>query len=268
MPTGATSRIEAMTSVPQQQWNPELYQSSHSCIWGYGRGLMQLLAPKRGERILDVGAGTGQLAHEIAASGAEVVGIDASAEMIAAARKNFPKLRFEVVDVAAIPFANEFDAVFSNAVLHWISDQESAIASISKALKPGGRFVFEMGGHGNLQLMLTAVYQALREFDIDDPDKLCPWTFPRIGEYAHLIESHGLQVRLAMLFDRPTPLESGREGLANWMKMFVGFALDRLAPEDRDQLIRRVEELARPNLFREGRWVADYKRLRMVAVKE
>ncbi len=257
-----------MGSVTHQHWNAELYQGSHSCIWQYGRDLLQLLAPQPGERILDAGCGTGQLANEIAASGADVIGVDASPEMIAAARTNFPQLRFELRDVTALSFEDEFDAVFSNAVLHWISDQRSAVASIQRALKPGGRFVFEMGGYGNLREILRALYQALREIGIEKPDTLCPWTFPSIGDYAQLLESQGLRVQYAVLFDRPTPLESGGEGLVNWLAMFGGFALQPLTENQRNHVARRVEEIAQPKLFHDGRWVADYKRLRMLCVKQ
>jgi len=110
-----------------------------------------MLLPKAGERILDVGCGTGQLTADIAKSGAEVVGLDLSAEMIATAKNNFPQLRFEVADIAATNFDNEFDAVFSNASLHWVRDQQGAIIAMARALKPGGRLVFEMGGRGNIQ---------------------------------------------------------------------------------------------------------------------
>ncbi len=257
-----------MTSTAQQQWNPDLYQVSHSWAWEYGRDLLQFLAPKPGERILDVGCGTGQLTQEIANLNVEVVGIDASPDMIGAARKNFPELRFEVCDAAALPFANEFDGVFSNASLHWVTDQKGAIASIARSLKPGGRFVFEMGGHGNIQTIWSASRQALKELGIEDPEKLRPWHFPRIGDYAHLLESNGLRVEFAVLYDRPTPLEWGVRGLANWLQMFGRFALDPLTHEQRIHAIRRVEELAKPKLFHDGRWVVDYKRLRMLSVKE
>lgn len=257
-----------MSSATQQQWNPDLYQSSHSWAWEYGRDLLQFLAPKASERVLDVGCGTGQLTAEIATSGAQVVGIDASEEMVSAARKNFPELRFEVCDAAAMHFDGEFEAVFSNAALHWVTDQKGAIASIAKSLKPGGRFVFEMGGYGNVKVVLDACSLALRELGIEDPDKLSPWTFPKIGDYAHLLEENGLRVDFAVLFDRPTPLEWGVRGLANWLQMFGRFALEPLTHEQRLEVIHRVEELARPKLFHDGRWVVDYKRLRMLSVKE
>jgi len=230
--------------------------------------LLQLLAPKAGERILDVGCGTGQLTQEIAAAGVDAVGVDASAEMIAAARENFPHVRFEVCEATAMDFENEFDAVFSNAALHWVTDQEKAISCIARSLKRGGRFVFEMGGHGNLQEILSALAQALSEVGIENPARLCPWTFPRISAYASLLEARALRVDVAVLFDRPTPLDSGEEGLANWLKMFAGFGLEHLPDEKRDLAIRRVEELARPKLFHGDHWVADYKRLRMVCEKE
>ena len=126
-------------SAHPHHWNSELYQKGHSFVWQYGKELVQLLSPRAGERILDVGCGTGQLTAEIAKTGAEVVGTDFSPDMITAARLNFPDLRFEVADATSLPFNNEFDAVFSNAVLHWVGDQLGAVHSIARSLKPGGR---------------------------------------------------------------------------------------------------------------------------------
>lgn len=248
-------------------WNSELYQSSHSFVWQYGRDLLVLLNAKPGERILDVGCGTGQLTAEIAQFGAEMVGIDSSPDMIATARNNFPRVRFEVADVTALSFANEFDVVVSNAALHWVRDQPSAIASISRALKPGGRLVFEMGGRGNLQHLLYAVYQALRKLGVAHPEQMSPWSFPSIGEYAPLLEAHGLEVDFAVLFDRATILEGGDRGLKLWLEMFGRFALDAIAPEQRKEFIRLTEQFAGPVLLHNGVWTMDYKRLRLVAVK-
>lgn len=248
-------------------WNSELYQSSHSYVWNYGRDLLGLLQPKAGERILDVGCGTGQLANEIALSGAEVVGVDASPEMIASARENFSQLRFEIANAEALPFAEEFDAVLSNAALHWVHDQLAAIASIARALKPGGRFVLEMGGQHNLRQALRTGCDALRSLGIVNPESRIPLYFPSIGEYAPLLETVGFQVEFAAHIDRPTKLDRGAEGFRRWIEMFGGFALSAVSADQQPELIRRWEELARPELFREGMWIADYKRLRMLAVK-
>lgn len=248
-------------------WNAELYQASHAWVWNFGRGVLELLAPEPGERILDLGCGTGQLTSEMAQAGAEVVGVDCSPSMIDAARRNFPGIRFEVQDAAALPFHAEFDAVFSNAALHWVRDQPAAVAGIARALKPGGRLVFEMGGRGNVQTIVMAAMQALAAVGVAEPTRLLPWHFPSIGEYATLLESNGLQVSFAALFDRPTPLDGGEQGVAKWIEMFGSFATGALAPGQREEFVHRVEDIARPALFRDGVWTADYRRLRMIAAK-
>jgi trans-aconitate 2-methyltransferase len=253
-------------SARLQGWNSELYQSSHSYIWHYGRDLLALLDAKPGERILDVGCGTGQLSADIAGCGAEVIGIDASGEMIADARRNFSNIRFEVARAETLSYVAEFDAVFSNAALHWVVDQQSALAAVAHALKPGGRFVFEMGGHENLRLVLHAGCEAMRSLGVPEPESRLPWFFPSIGEYAPMLESHGLTVKYAALFDRPTPLEGDR-GFARWIEMFGNFATMSVAAERRDELARRWEELARPMLFHNGVWTIDHTRLRMLAIK-
>jgi trans-aconitate methyltransferase len=249
-------------------WNSELYQSSHAFVWQFGRDLLTMLAPRPGERILDVGCGTGQLTADIANSGAEVVGLDLSAEMIAAAEANFPKLRFEVADIAAASYHGEFDAVFSNAALHWVRNQDAAINAIAQALKRGGRFIFEMGGRGNVQQIWSAATQALSAMGVEHPEKLSPWFYPSIAEYAPKLESRGLLVTFAVLFDRPTPLEGGEQGLRAWLEMFGMFAGNVLRLEQREELMQRIEVLVRPALLHDGQWTVDYKRLRMIAVKQ
>ena len=255
-----------MKSKPDS-WNSELYQSSHSFVWQYGRDLLVLLNAKPGERILDVGCGTGQLTAEIAQFGAEVVGVDSSPEMIQTAQGNFPQVVFEVADAAAMPYSREFDLVISNAALHWVRDQLGAIASIARALKPCGRLVLEMGGRGNLRHLLEAVYQALRALGIANPEQLSPWSFPSIGEYAPLLESQGLEVDFAVLFDRATILEGGERGLKLWLEMFGRFAVEAIAPEQRKEFFSLADKFAAPALFHNGVWTIDYKRLRLVAVK-
>lgn len=248
-----------------RDWNPELYQDRHAFVWQFGRGLMELLAPQPGERILDIGCGTGQLAAEIARSGAEVTGVDASPEMIAQARRNFPDLRFEVADATALRFDNEFDAVFSNAALHWIKNADGVAAGMRRSLKPGGRVVAELGGHGNVRRLIEIAYAALERLGIAHPQDLNPWYFPTIAEYATVLERHGLLVTFAVLFDRPTPLEGGRDALARWFAMFGRCFTDPLAPGQREGFLRDMEEKAAEHMVADGVWTLDYRRLRVVA---
>ena len=245
-------------------WNPDLYQSSHSFVWEYGRDLIGLLAPQSGERILDVGCGTGQLTAEIARAGASVTGIDQSAAMIAQARSNFPDLRFDVQDVCSLPFDEEFDAVFSNAALHWVVRADAAAAAMAGALKPGGRLVVEFGGRGNTRALLEALQLALQSRLGAEPERVNPWYFPSVGEYAALLERQALEVTFAVLFDRRTSLEGGSQGLAKWFAMFGAPLTEELR---QPEFVRLVEQFAAPSLLRDGVWSVDYRRLRVVARK-
>jgi trans-aconitate methyltransferase len=243
-------------------WDATRYQDQHSFVWRFGASLLDSLGPQPGERILDVGCGTGQLTAEIARSGAAVTGLDSSPEMLAEARKNYPDITFVPGDAASFRFPGPFDAVFSNAVLHWVKDAEGAIRSIAQAVRPGGRFIAEFGGKGNI----ASVQAALRTVFGPDADARSPWYYPSIGEYAPLLERHGFEVGNASLFDRPTPLE-GEDGLANWLRMFTGTYLRPLAPERADEVVRRLVEHLRPALYRNGIWTVDYRRLRVACVR-
>jgi trans-aconitate 2-methyltransferase len=247
---------------PPPSWNPELYDKSHSFVWKFGAALLELLEPKKGERILDLGCGTGALTEQIAAAGAEVVGIDSSAEMIAQARRSFPQLHFEVADARTFALEGKFDAVFSNAVLHWVREPERAVARIRAALKPGGRFVAEFGGKGNTLQLADGLQRQAVAFGIKDYE--IPWYYPGIPEYTGTLERHGFEVTFATLFDRPTALE-GEDGLRKWFEMFGGSLLDRLSPADRQACLTALETALRPSLYRDGTWFADYRRLRIVA---
>jgi trans-aconitate methyltransferase len=249
-------------------WDAKLYDDKHSFVWEKGKGVVELLAPKPGERILDLGCGTGHLTAEIAAVGALTVGIDQSADMIAQARRQFPDLRFEVCDAREIPFTGEFDAVFSNAALHWIPEAEKVIRGVARALKPSGRFVAEMGGKGNIRRLVGAIIGACREVGLDSGAATEAWYYPSIGEYAGLLEKHGLEVRQAALFERPTRLEDGEKGLEAWLRMFRRVILDRLPAAEQNAFLREVERQARPELFKDGVWELDYRRLRIVAWKQ
>ena len=262
----------SIQSKPEQTWNAALYDQRHSFVYQHGADLLELLAPRPGERILDLGCGTGHLTAQIAARGAEVVGLDASAEMIAEARRNHPQLAFEIADATQFEVpkptvAEPFDAVFSNAVLHWVKPPEKAVERIAAALKPGGRFVAEFGGQGNVAAIVDAVGQAVNAALGRDAGDINPWYYPSVGQYAAILEAHGIEVRYAALFDRPTLLDDRERGLANWLAMFGGPCFAVLPEPLRPRAVADAIERARPHLFRDGQWTADYRRLRVAAVK-
>ncbi len=227
------------------QWNAAQYDAKHAFVYEKAKGLVELLAPQAGERILDLGCGTGALTAEIAERGVEVLGVDRSEEMISQARRKFPALKFEAVDARELRFNAEFDAVFSNAVLHWIPQAKQVISGVAHALKPGGRFVAEFGGKGNIQRLVEGFHRAFSALGMREPDGVSPWFYPSVGEYADLLERHGLEVREASLFDRPTTLEEGERGLENWIRLFRQTFLEKMGEENAQRWIREVERQCR-----------------------
>jgi SAM-dependent methyltransferase len=243
-------------------WDAEQYEGKHSFVWRLGAGVVELLAPQPDERILDLGCGTGQLTAEIAKKCAHAVGLDNSANMIGQARQNYPGLAFVLGDAANFHFEEPFDAVFSNAVLHWVKNADAAVDSIARALRPGGRFVAEFGGHGNTRCILDALRAVLGT----EADARCPWYYPSIGEYASVLERHGLEVRHAELFDRLTTLE-GETGMEDWLRMFCGSFFKGMPADEVTAKMRELVGLLRPERYRDGVWSVDYRRLRVLAVK-
>ncbi|MBW4615491.1 MAG: methyltransferase domain-containing protein [Desmonostoc vinosum HA7617-LM4] len=251
---------------PNNNWDAALYEDKHAFVWQYGEDLLQLLNPKPGEQILDLGCGTGQLTEKIALAGAEVIGIDYAPTMIEKARQNYPHLRFDVGDARNFQLEQPLDAVFSNATLHWVKEADAAIASVHQALKSGGRFVAEFGGKGNVQAIAQALYTTLKTLNIPAP-VMNPWYFPSIGEYATLLEQQGFDVVYAILFNRPTPLVDKETGLANWLEMFASAFFIGMSSQQQIQVIRMIEEYLRPTFYQDGTWTADYRRIRIVAIK-
>ncbi len=245
-------------------WSPNLYDNKHSFVWKPGASVIELLSPQPGERILDLGCGTGQLTAQITESGASVVGLDNSPAMIEEARRLFPEIEFQLADAHEFRVDDPFDGVFSNAALHWIKKPEKVVACIARALKSNGRMAVEFGGHGNVHHLSSAIESVAQSFLGGAVSH--PWYFPGIAEFSSLLEQHGMEVTQAALIDRPAALE-GDDGLRNWMRMFGQHWLTQIPQEQHEPFLEQVEEIARPQLYRDSVWYADYRRIRVLAVK-
>ena len=248
-------------------WNAELYDDKHSFVSNFGGSLVETLVPKPGERILDVGCGTGDLANDISGFGATVVGIDAAPSMIEKATEKYPRCTFLVADGESFgTFAHPFDAVFSNAAIHWMKDQRRVVQNCFDVLRPGGRFVAELGGAGNIQSIVDAIQEGSRRLNLPYRQEQFPWVFPTAAEMTQHLESAGFHVAAIENYERPTPL-IGEDGLRNWLDMFSNSLLAHLTEEEKANLYAECEEILRPVLYQDGTWVADYWRLRFVAMK-
>jgi trans-aconitate methyltransferase len=254
-------------TIFQNQWDAKLYDSKHSFVSQFGTDLVELLAPRSGECILDLGCGTGHLTYKIATCGVQVVGIDSAPTMVEQARTHYPNLQFEVADATKLQFTEQFDAVFSNAVLHWIKEPEKVVSGVWRALKPGGRFVAEFGGKGNVKAIVTAIYNAIRAAGYPVDEARNAWYFPSIGEYGILLEQQGLQLTFATLFERPTLLDDAEKGMYNWIKMFANSLFKGISASKQTEILADIENQLRPHLYQDGNWFADYKRIRVIAIK-
>jgi trans-aconitate methyltransferase len=243
-----------------QTWNPEQYARNARFVADLGMPVVELLAPKPGERILDLGCGDGALTEKLVACGCEVVGVDASAEQVAAAAAR--GLDARVMSATELTFDAEFDAVFSNAVLHWVKQADDAIAGVRRALRPGGRFVGEFGGGTNVATIVAALEAEMALRGID-PTPLNPWYYPSAEEYRSKLEKAGFRVRSVELIPRPTRLPGS---LADWLETFTKSYLSALPEGDRKSYTHAVEQRLRPSLCNAaGVWTADYVRLRFAA---
>src|SRR5512134_1750475 len=244
----------------QQHWNAENYARHARFVADLARPLIGMLDPKPGETILDVGCGDGVLTMEIQRLGATVIGVDGAPAMVEAARTLGIDAR--LMDGQALDLPERFDAVFSNAALHWMPDAAAVVQGVHRHLKPGGRFGGEMGGHGNVAAAVTAILAVLDRHGINGA-ALYPWFFPTAEEYAALLESHGFVVTDIRLIARPTPLPTGIEG---WLATFAGPFLSAVDPGKHDQIVSEIRDLLRRSLCDgQRRWTADYVRLRFAA---
>jgi trans-aconitate methyltransferase len=251
------------TQDPAQRWDPDAYASNARFVADLAGPVVELLAPEVGERILDLGCGDGALTAKLVATGAEVLGVDASDDLVAAARAL--GVNADVANAHQLSFVEEFDAVFSNAALHWMRDPEAVIAGVRRALRPGGRFVAEMGGAGNVATIVAAIDDELlaRGHSATEGN---PWYFPSPEEYTRLLEKHGFQVRQIALIQRPTRLPGDVGG---WLDTFADAFLRVLDPgergEARDSIVERLRDRIRDT---DGVWWADYVRLRFCAWRD
>jgi len=253
----------AAQTLKGQTWNAAAYAATGRFVADLAGGVVELLAPQPGEAILDLGCGDGALTEKLAATGAAMTGVDNSPAMVDASRAR--GLHVRQISGDALDFDREFDAVFSNAALHWMPDAEAVIAGVYRALRPGGRFVAEMGGHGNIAAIRIALAATLAPFGID-AEAIAASFYPSPAHYRRLLESAGFAVRSIDLIPRPTPLPHGMEA---WLNTFRNGVLDLLSPGDRAHAVAATVALLKPALCdADGNWTADYVRLRFHAVRD
>ena len=245
-----------------QTWDPQAYAQHGAFVHGLAGGVLEWLNAQPGERILDLGCGDGQLTLKLMATGAQITGVDASAQMVAAARAH--GVTADHAPAEALPYPDHsFDAVFSNAALHWMRDHDAMLAQVHRVLRPGGRFVAECGGHGNIAALRVAFAAVLerhgfagRESDVN--------YYPTSEAYRSRLEQHAFTVERIVLLPRPTPLGPG--GMSEWFKTFRNGVLETLPPDVRETVLNETVNLLASALLEEkGNWTADYVRLRFIA---
>jgi SAM-dependent methyltransferase len=248
-----------------QVWDPELYNHNAAFVPGMAGGVLEWLNARHGERILDLGCGDGQLTSCLVSAGASARGIDASAQMAAAARAR--GIEVDEGSAERLPYPDAtFDAVFSNAALHWMHDQDAVLGQVHRVLKGGGRFVAEMGGHGNIAAIRVALAAVLDRHGYDGRSNDTNY-YPSAGEYSRRLEARGFQLKQIALIPRPTPLPES--GMAGWIRTFRRGVLDTLPESIREKIVEQTVELLAPVLRDpDGNWTADYVRLRFIAIAQ
>jgi trans-aconitate methyltransferase len=243
-------------------WNPESYAKNARFVSDLGEPLLQLLDPQPRELILDLGCGDGALTAKIASDGSNVVGADSSFPQVHAARER--GLKVIAMDGHRPCFKQRFDAIFTNAALHWMKPLETVIAGVADCLKPCGRFVGEFGGTGNVEKIRSALHGALRRRGID-PVSIDPWYYPTLEEYSQMLSDESFAVDYIELLPRPTKLPGD---ILSWMEIFAQPFSQAVPDIHRRTFLTEVrDELQNSLRDEDGSWIADYVRLRFKAVK-
>ncbi|MGI9538158.1 MAG: class I SAM-dependent methyltransferase [Desulfocapsaceae bacterium] len=249
------------------KWNPTLYNDQHDYVHNFGDEVVTLLDPQKDDVILDLGCGTGDLTKRISSSCKEVIGLDSSLEMIQVAGRKYHEISFYHMEAKDLDLNIAFDAVFSNAVLHWIIEPEIIIQNINRHLKMGGRFVAEFGGKGCVKKIISTLTDILDSKKVIYPAIGETLYYPSISEYSRLLERNGFEVSLAMLFDRPTELKGGLDGLKNFIEMFFNWLFENVSEQEKMEYIATVEKRLKDELLHDSTWIADYRRIRILAIK-
>jgi len=246
-----------------QTWDTQAYGRNGAFVHELADGVLEWLNAQMGEFILDLGCGDGQLTQRIAATGAHVLGVDASIDMVSAARER--GIEAELANAESLPFHREtFDAVFSNAALHWVRNQDAMLTQVHRVLKSGGRFVAEMGGQGNIAAIRVALMAVLARRGYGEREDGVNY-YPTAESYTKRLKRHGFRVVEMAMIPRPTKL--AESGMAGWLRTFRRGVLDELPEGTREAVVRETTELLAPTLQdEEGNWIADYVRLRFVAI--
>lgn len=244
------------------EWNTVLYDQKHDFVAEYGKGLLEFVPENQEQSILDLGCGTGTLTVQLKARAGKVIGVDSSHHMVEKAKKQFENMEFLLCDALALPFEEEFDIVFSNAVFHWIKDHDRLLKNIHKALKTKGRLICEFGARGNIVAIEAAFSESCRKCGYVYESK---FHFPATEDFGALLEQNGFAIEQIYDYDRPTVLKDGEQGLTNWMQQFYASELAGMPEDIQKKVLRMAEEAARERLWNGKEWVADYRRLRAIA---
>lgn len=247
----------------ETEWNAQNYTDNFKFVHKYGEAVTDLITAPRGSLVVDVGCGNGALTKVLCDKGYDVIGIDSNEQMLEKANILYPDINFMLCDATELELSEKADVIFSNAVFHWIDNQDKLVESLADNLKSNGQLVFEFGGKGCAQTVHSSLEKAFSDYGLTYHNG---FNFKSVGEFAPLLEKYGFRVEFATLFDRPTA-QIGENGLENWINMFCAKAFENVDKATKNNIIKNAVELCKPFLYKDGTWYVDYVRLRMKAVK-